>query len=313
MKPKQAPIFCLISLITAMVLPVQAEPALASCELPDEFDLQGHRGARGLFPENTIPGFLYALDLGVTTLEMDVVVNTEGTVLLSHEPWISATICRHPDGRFITEKESKNLNIYHMDDEEVRAYDCGSRGHSGFPDQQPIKQSKPSLDEVFEAVRLRSIETGRDPVLFNIEIKSSPEHDDVYHPDVEHYALSLYKVLQQHDVINRTSIQSFDPRALEAAHDIDPDVSLVLLVENAKSFHQNLARLSFKPAIYSPYYKRVDKDTIEAAREQQIRVIPWTVNDEKAMKKLLELGVDGLITDYPALGLAALCGDKKDP
>lgn len=270
------------------------------------FDLQGHRGARGLLPENTIPAFLYALDLGVTTLEMDVVINADGSVILSHEPWMSATICSHPDGRKVKENEAENLKIYTMSDQDVAGFDCGSRGHSGFPGQQAMQVSKPHLNDVLKAVKLRSEESGREPVLFNIEIKSAPEGDNIFHPEVDEYAQALYDVLTQNNVLDRSSIQSFDPRALEAAHSIDPEVSLVLLVENRKNFQENLNRLSFKPDIYSPDYKRVNKKMIESAHGQDIQVIPWTVNDDKTMRKLIALGVDGLITDYPDLGISVL-------
>jgi len=276
------------------------------------FDLQGHRGARGWWPENTIPAFLYALDLGVTTLEMDVVINAEGNVYLSHEPWMSAEICSHPDGRKVKKSEAESLKIYHMSDEDVAGFDCGSRGHSDFPKQQVLQVSKPKLIDVFKAVKLRSAETERAPVLFNIEIKSAPEGDNVFHPEVDQYARALYDVLQQNDVLERTSIQSFDPRALEAAHLIDPDISLVLLIENPESFKENLSRLSFTPDIYSPNFKRVNKDMIEAAHSQHIQVIPWTVNDEKDMQKLIALGVDGLITDYPDLGVRVLADIQQE-
>jgi len=276
------------------------------------FDLQGHRGARGLLPENTIPAFLYALDLGVTTLEMDVAINAEGSVILSHEPWMSAKICSHPDGHKVKKNEAESLKIYTMSDADVAGFDCGSRGHSGFPKQQAMQVSKPKLIDVFKAVSLRSAETGREPVLFNIEIKSAPEGDNVFHPEVDQYARALYDVLQQNGVLERTSIQSFDPRALEAAHLIDPDVSLVLLIENRKSFQKNLDRLSFKPDIYSPSYKRVNEKMIEDAHAQNIKVIPWTVNDEKTIRKLIALGVDGLITDYPDLGVRVLADIQQE-
>ena len=312
MKRKSVAVFYAIFLATLFSSAVLADPALSSARPQKTIDLQGHRGARGLLPENTIPAFLYALDLGVTTLEMDVVINAQGNVFLSHEPWMSAQICSHPDGRKVNKSEEKSLKIYAMSDEEIREFDCGSRGHYDFPKQQAMKVSKPLLSEVFAAVSLRSAETGRVPVLFNIEIKSSPEGDGVFHPQVDQYTRGLYDVLKQHGVLERTSIQSFDPRALEAAHNIDPDISLVLLVENRKSLKKNLNRLSFVPDIYSPDYKQVSKEMIEAAHTHNIQVIPWTVNEEKIMRKLLALGVDGLITDYPDLGVRVLAEIQQD-
>ena len=165
---------------------------------------------------------------------------------------------------------------------------------------------------MLEAVGQRSAETGREPVLFNIEIKSAPQGDNVLHPQVTDFAQALYDVLKQYDMLERSSIQSFDPRALEAAYAIDPDVSLVLLVENNESFQHNLKRLSFKPDIYSPDYSRVDKDLVDAAHALGILVIPWTVNDEQAMRELSGLGIDGLITDYPDVAVRVLAEIKQD-
>ena len=306
MKQKSLAIFCTLFLANHYSSQVQSGPVLTDDGPQLTIDLQGHRGARGLFPENTIPAFLYALDLGVTTLEMDVVINAEGDVYVSHEPWMSANICAHPDGRKVKKSEAESLKIYTMSDEDIAGFDCGSRGHSDFPEQQAMRVSKPKLIDVFKAVRLRSAKTGREPVLFNIEIKSAPEGDNLFHPEVDQYARALYDVLQLNGVLERTSIQSFDPRALEAVHLFDPDVSLVFLIENRKSFKENLSRLSFAPDVYSPNYKHVNKDMIEAAHSQDIQVIPWTVNDEKNMRKLIALGVDGLITDYPDLGVRVL-------
>ncbi len=312
MKRKSLAVFYTLFLATPFSAVLLAAPTLGNARPEKTIDLQGHRGARGLLPENTIPAFLRALDLGVTTLEMDAVINAEGNVYLSHEPWMSAKICSYPDGRKVKKSEAKSLKIYTMSDKDIRGFDCGSRGHPDFPEQLTMKVSKPLLSEVLEAVKLRSAETGREPVLFNIEIKSTAQGDGVFHPPVDQYARALYGVLKQYGVVDRTSIQSFDPRALEAALNIDPDISLVLLVDNRKSLRKNLSRLSFTPAIYSPDYKRVSKEMIRAAHAQNIRVIPWTVNDEKTMRKLVALGVDGLITDYPDLGVRVLAEIQQD-
>lgn len=312
MKQKLVVIFYVLLFAGPGTLAAQTNQTMIAGEPKKPIDLQGHRGARGLYPENTIPAFLFALDLGVTTLEMDAVINAEGNVFLSHEPWMSADICSHPDGRKVTKSEAKSLKIYTMSNSEVAGFDCGSRGHPVFPKQQAMQVSKPMLNDVLEAVRQRSVETEREPVLFNIEIKSAPKGDGIYHPPVAEYTQALYNVLRQHGVLERSSIQSFDPRALEAAHTIDPDVSLVLLVENRNSFRDNLKRLSFRPDIYSPDYKLVNKDMLEAAHALHIQVIPWTVNDEKTMHKLVALGIDGLITDYPDLGLRVLAEIQQE-
>ena len=116
------------------------------------FDLQGHRGARGLRPENSIPAFIIALDSGVTTVELDLAITKDKQIVVSHEPWMSSSICLQPDGSAISEKDQKSFNIYQMDYEEVRQFDCGSKGHDGFPDQVKLPTTKPLLRDWFRAL-----------------------------------------------------------------------------------------------------------------------------------------------------------------
>jgi glycerophosphoryl diester phosphodiesterase len=300
-----------LTLLFCLLLSALADKAAATDVANQAIDLQGHRGARGLLPENTIPGFQRALELGVTTLEMDVVINAEGHVVLSHEPWMSAKICAHPDGRKVTEKEEKNLRIYTMSDEQVAGYDCGSRGHPGFPRQQAMPLTKPLLSEVFLAVAspssaLPSSALVQTSVRFNIEIKSRPDGDGVFHPEVGEFSQILYRVLKEYGVLDRTTVQSFDPRALEAMHSINPELSIALLISDSRDLEQNLALLSFVPEIYSPDYKLVNERLIRAAHARNIQVIPWTVNNADTMRELLSWGVDGLITDYPDLAVEVL-------
>jgi len=291
------------TLLFCQILAASANQAATTDIAENAIDLQGHRGARGLLPENTIPSFQLALELGVTTLEMDIAINAEGHVVLSHEPWMSATICSHPDGRRVKRAEEKNLRIYAMSDKEVAGFDCGSRGHPDFPRQRAMPLSKPLLDEVFQTVAKQSSASGQTALRFNIEIKSRPDGDGVFHPEVGEFASILYAVLKSHDVLEQTTVQSFDPRALEVMHSIDPQVSTALLISDSRDFEKNLALLSYVPEIYSPDYKLVDKELIRAAHARNIQVIPWTVNDADSMRELLAWGVDGLITDYPDLGI----------
>jgi glycerophosphoryl diester phosphodiesterase len=270
------------------------------------FDLEGHRGARGLLPENSIPAFVRALDLGVTTVELDVVLSADGDVVVSHDPWFSSLICSHPDGRPVSKEEEKDLILFSMSYREIAGYDCGSRGHPGFPDQRPVATTKPLLKDVILASEEHADSTGRSPVLYNIEIKSSPERDGVYYSSVEVYARGLYNVLVAEDLLDRSLVQSFDPRALEAIRAIDSEIPLALLVNNELGLSENLSRLTFSPDVYSPNKRLVDGKLVAEAHRKRIRVIPWTVNDVVLMKELMDLGVDGLITDYPDRGSALL-------
>ncbi len=268
------------------------------------FDLQGHRGARGLVPENTLPAFRRALELGVTTLEMDVVISADAQVVVSHEPWMAAAICSLPSGAPVPEGEERQHNLYRMSYAEIARYDCGRRGHPRFPEQQPTPARKPLLSEVIAEAEAYARELGRPPVFYNIETKSTPGGDGVWHPEPQVFARLLYDVLEEGGVTARAVVQSFDPRTLRAMREIDPSVALALLVtkERAPAVAENVAALGFVPAIYSPNHEAVDAAMVEAVHARGMRLVPWTVNAPKDMRRLRALGVDGLITDYPDRG-----------
>lgn len=264
-----------------------------------KFDVQGHRGARGLEPENTIPAFMKALDCGVTTIELDLAVTKDNKLVVSHEPWMSADICLTPDGKPIGKKEEMKFNIYEMSYAEVTTYDCGSKGNEGFPEQQRVAASKPLLRDVIVEVEDHIKSFTRYEVDYNIEIKSSPDGDDKFHPKPEVFSDMVYDLLDQYLPMSRVVIQSFDFRVLKYWHQKYPKVRLAALVENTSSVRTNLSRLGFNPSVYSPYYKLVSKNMVQYLHDRRIRVIPWTVNDDSDMLTMKAMGVDGFITDYP--------------
>ena len=263
------------------------------------FDVQGHRGARGLKPENSIPAFLVALDHGVTTLELDVVVTRDKQLVVSHEPWMSAAICLTPEGSEIAEKEEKRYNIYQMTYKEILAFDCGSKGNAAFPEQTKMQVSKPLLRDVIAAVEDHIRSYTRYEVDYNIEIKSGPEGDGKFHPTPEEYSDLLYGLLDQYLPLRRVMVQSFDFRVLKYWHKKYPDVRLSALVANANSTSANLAALGFNPAVYSPHYKLVSRAMVNYVHRRGMRIIPWTVNEDSDMLSMKAMGVDGFITDYP--------------
>ncbi len=271
----------------------------ASAQYIPKFDVQGHRGARGLRPENTIPAFLTALDSGVTTLELDVVITKDKQVVVSHEPWMSPSICLDPTGNAIPEKSEKKYNIYQMTYAEVKAFDCGSKGNDRFPEQQKMKTVKPLLSDVIIAVDVHTKNFTQYEVDYNIEIKSSPEGDGKFHPPVPEYSDIVHKLLDQYLPLERIVIQSFDIRVLKYWHDRYPEIRLAFLVENLKSVEANLNELGFIPSIYSPYYKLLTKEKVDYLHQRKIRVIPWTVNEVSEMLSIKGMGADGFITDYP--------------
>jgi glycerophosphoryl diester phosphodiesterase len=264
-----------------------------------KFDLQGHRGARGLKPENTIPGFLLALDTGVTTLEMDLAVTKDKQLILSHEPWMAASICMKTGNSPISTKEEKKLNIFRMTYEEISQFDCGSKGNAKFPEQQKIKSTKPLLKDVIIAIENHIKNHTQYEADYNIEIKTIPEGDNKFHPAPEEFSELVFSLLDQYLPWERVVIQSFDFRVLKYWHEKHPEVRLAALVENKRSVSANLNDLGFNPSVYSPYFELIGKDDVQYLRQKKIRVIPWTVNEIEDIKKVREMGVDGLITDYP--------------
>lgn len=264
-----------------------------------ELDVQGHRGARGLLPENTIPAFIRAIDEGVKTLELDVVITKDKQVLVSHEPYMSATICSKPNGSRISAEESKTLNIYQMTFEQIKSYDCGSMGNPRFPKQEKMVVSKPLLSDLISHVEAYLNEKGVPKVAYNIELKSSPKGDDIFHPGVEEFSAIVNDLLTLSLPVERFNIQSFDFRVLKHWHKAYPNVRLAALVENGKGVEANLRDLGFTPSIYSPYHILLNREMVELCHEKKMKVIPWTVNERSAMERLVKMGVDGIITDFP--------------
>jgi glycerophosphoryl diester phosphodiesterase len=275
------------------------------------FDLQGHRGARGLRPENTIPAFIIALDSGVTTVELDLAITKDKQVLVSHEPWMSASICLKPDGSEIAEKEEKAFNIYEMDYEEIARFDCGSKGSDDFPEQLKFRASKPLLKDVIIAVEHHIKSYSLYEADYNIEIKTSPAGDNKYHPSPEVFSDLVYNLIDQYLPLERIVIQSFDFRVLKYWHKKYPDIRLSALIENKKTVDANLRTLGFKPSVYSQDYKLLTKEKVVYLQEQEIRVIPWTVNKIEDMQKMLQWRVDGFITDYPDRASSLGLGIKR--
>ncbi len=298
-------------LIVSAILFTACAPERESEDAPDElinnramanfpsFDLQGHRGARGLLPENTIPSLLIALDYPITTLEFDVVVSADSLIVISHEPWFHHHISTDPDGNAITAQDAMNHNMFEMTYEEIARYDVGNRGHVNFPEQKPMPAVKPLMKDAVREVEAALQERNREPVFYNIETKSLPEWYNTYVPEPEAYAQLLYDELRELEILDRVFIQIFDPATLQAMRNIDDTLPLVLLVENREGLDWNLEQLGFVPDIYSPGFRLIDEALVEQVHERGMKLVPWTINETEDMERLIRMGVDGLITDYP--------------
>ncbi|MEJ7767051.1 MAG: glycerophosphodiester phosphodiesterase family protein [Chitinophagaceae bacterium] len=263
-------------------------------------DLQAHRGGRGLMPENTIPAIKNAIDLRVTTLEMDVVISKDNQVVVSHDPFFNDVLTTTPDGKFLTKKTSLQYLLYTLPYDTIRKYDVGTRPHPDFPKQQKMQVYKPLLSELIDAAEAYAKEKGHE-IMYNIEIKSKEGFDGLRHPDPGTFSELLVSVLKQKQVVSRTTVQSFDIRPLRYLHAKHPSIVLSYLVEKAGTLQSQLDKLGFVPETYSPQLSFVTQELVKQCHEQGMKIIPWTVNTTEEMNSLIKMGVDGIISDYPNL------------
>lgn len=292
-------LFCIVVFVVACHM---AKTAGTTFQTPT-FDTQGHRGCRGLMPENTIPAMMSALNLGVHTLELDVVITKDKQVVVSHEPFFNHDITTKPDGGFIDAKDEKSFNIYQMTYDEVKRYDVGMKPNPRFPRQQKMNAVKPLLSNLLDSVAQFMMTSRRPHPYFNIETKSQPLTDNIFHPAPAEFVELLMKVIKEKNLEDRVIIQSFDFRTLQYLHQHYPAIKTAMLIENTdkRSLEDQIKELGFAPTIYSPHYALVNAPLIEKCHQQNIKVIPWTVNDKPAITRMKELGVDGIISDYPDL------------
>jgi glycerophosphoryl diester phosphodiesterase len=266
-----------------------------------KFDVQGKAGARGIMPENTIQGMLKALDLGVTTLEMDAVISKDKQVVLSQEPYFNNEISLQPNGKAITLKDQKTFNIYKMNYEEVKKFDVGSKVHARFPGQMKFKAYKPLLSETIDAVESYAKEHKITKPVYSIETKTIKNGDNEFHPEPAEFVDLIMEVVNSKKIAKRVIIESFDMRTLQYLHEKYPKIQTSLLIDEKEPFEDYIEKLGFKPTIYSPYSVLVGKGLVDRCHEMGIKIIPWTVNTVREIKYFQGLGVDGIITDFPNL------------
>jgi glycerophosphoryl diester phosphodiesterase len=284
------------------------------------FDLQGHRGARGLAPENTLPAFARALSVGVTTLEMDAGLTEDGVVVIIHDRRLNPDIARGSDGRWLA---GRTPAIRELTFRELQRYDVGRiRPGSDYSKRWPAQRRQdkvriPTLEEVFELTR-----HGRNAaVRFNVETKISPEAPEDT-ADPETFTRALIKAIRDNGMAGRTTIQSFDWRTLAIVQKEAPEIATSYLSSQQQSLdtiqaghredspwtagiryrdHGSVPRM-VKAAggrIWSPNYIDLTDAAVKEAKALGLTVLPWTVNDRADMERLIDWGVDGLITDYP--------------
>ena len=265
-----------------------------SCSIRDDFDLQGHRGAVGLFPENSIIGFVETIKLGVTTLEMDVVITKDNKVVVSHEPWISNKKCIDIRGNDISD-DILSENIFLMTYDEIKNFDCGTLPNPYHSNQKKISVVKPLLVEVISRVE----EVSQSKIRYNIEVKSQIGSDQIFHPKFNEFVDLVVHDIKSKNIEDRVTIQSFDFRVLKYLKNQYPSFKISMLVNESYDYNDILDDLGFYPDIYSPNFQNLTHEIVKKIQEKKIRIIPWTVNSIDDIVKILEWDVDGIISDYP--------------
>ena len=270
----------------------------------------GHRGARGLYPENTIEGFLYAASLDIYGIELDVVISKDKKVVVSHEPWMNPLICTKPNNSNVNFLRRKSL--YRMDYSLIKQYDCGLLGHPDFPEQKRIRAYKPLLSEVIEAVDTYRKNINLPPMFYNIEIKSSWVNDYSLNPPPEEFVDLVLRELEPFNINNRILLQSFDMRPLNILHDKKTGCMIGMLLKNPRYLKSHMIGLSFTPNTCGMYYKFATEKRITQVHELGMKVLAWTENEKEDMRQHIALGIDGIITDFPQRALKVMSELNKN-
>jgi glycerophosphoryl diester phosphodiesterase len=284
------------------------------------FDLQGHRGARGLAPENTLPAFARALSIGVSTLELDVGITADGVAVVHHDRRLDPSIARGADGRWLS---GRTFALHELTVRDLQRYDVGrikpgSEYSKRFPEQRRMDKVRiPTLAQVFDLVR----HARNDAVRFNIETKLSPLAPEET-PPADVFARTLIRTVRESDMAARTTVQSFDWRTLAVVQKEAPEIATSYLSaqqqwsDTIMAGHAEdspwTAGIRFRDhgsvpkmvkaaggRMWSPYFGDLTVPLLKEAKSLGIAVLPWTVNERDDMERLIDWGVDGLITDYP--------------
>ncbi|AMR28122.1 hypothetical protein A0257_14180 [Hymenobacter psoromatis] len=271
-------------------------------------EVHGHRGCRGLRPENTLPAFLHALELGVDVLELDVVISGDRQVVVAHEPWLSARLGTGPSGEPISPQQERAYNLYQMPYATIRRCVVGELPLAAFPKQLPVATYRPLLRDVLQAVESACRLAGRPSVGYAVEVKSSPAGDNIFHPTPLPFVELVLAELQAAGVAERTTLLSFDPRILQAARAQAPHQALCLLNESLTPAAILFEELGFVPDTYGPDFELLSTETVQALQGAYpgLRLVPWTLNSSVDFALALEWGITGITTDYPDQLLALL-------
>lgn len=268
-------------------------------ELPAFFKV-GHRGTRGLMPENTIPAMYKGLETGANTIEFDVHITKDGQVVVYHDASFTPSYTTLPDGKDIQAAERAKYIFYQMNYADIRPFIIGEKEYPAFPEQQRLRSYAPLLGEMIDSVENYTKAHQLPAPYYLLEIKSSEKTDGKEQPAPEEYMKIMMAVKQLKPLGHRLLIQSFDMRPLQVLHRTHPHIKLGFLTGDKNvSFEQNMQQLGFTPLFYNPSYNLVTPELVQKCHAKNMLIVPWTVQEPAEMKTLKGMGVDGIITDYP--------------
>lgn len=280
-----------------------AAPARAA-RMPDDISFYkvGHRGTRGLMPENTIPAFKKGIAVGANTIEFDVHITRDNKVVIYHDDSFTPSYTTRPDGSDIPRADRKRYTFYQMPYPEIRRFIIGEKEYPAYPQQQRMRTYAPLLAEMIDSVELFTKTHAYPPVVYLLEVKSGAATDGFAQPDPETFMRIMMGVLKPYlkALTGRLIIQSFDMRPLKVIHRDYPRIPTGFLTgKHYGSLDEPLEALGFVPDFYNPQFALVTPAFLKACHDRHMKVLPWTVEDIKDMQHLKDMGVDGLITDYP--------------
>ena len=256
--------------------------------------VHGHRGARAVLPENTLPAFEHAITAGVDVLELDLAVTKDDVLVVSHDPLLNPVICTGVEGQ---------IPIRTLTLTQLRQFDCGSKKHPDFPKQKPVPGTRiPTFDEVLALAPRGSFE-------YNVETKIFAKYPNLT-PPPEQFARLVLDAVKRRGLVSRVILQSFDFRTLQAMKQLAPEMRLSALYEGSPKSLVEIAKEA-GASIVSPRYPLVTKENVAEAHKAGLQVVPWTANTPEEWKRLIDCGVDAIITDDPAELIAFL--EKQTP
>ena len=262
----------------------------------------GHRGTRGLMPENTIPAFEKGIAVGANTIEFDVHITKDNKVVVYHDNSFTPSYTTKPDGSDISNAERKKYTFYQMNYADIRPFIIGEKAYPAYPEQQRLKSYAPLMTEMIDSIEAFTRANHYDPAIYLLEIKSNPNTDGFEQPDPQTFMKIMMGVLAPYlkTLKGRLIIQSFDMRPLQVLHQTHPDIPLGFLTgDKSKTVEENLRAMGFVPDFYNPHFSLVNSDFLKTCHDKDMKVLPWTVDKTAEMQTLVDLGVDGIITDYP--------------